>query len=116
MNEDNYQYGTHFKIIVPWYVYHKCVISITAHDGMPSGVTLVGCTNTAPLMLPPSNSLHNKNQGPADNKSQLSKVASSRSSTKQRQMQLELQRLDEERKLQEKEETSKREYLQKRFE
>ncbi|XP_062704301.1 uncharacterized protein LOC134286665 [Aedes albopictus] len=73
-------------------------------------------SSTAPLGPPPCNPLNTKGQGLVDNKSQSSRVASSKTSTRHKQIQLELQRLDEERKLQEKEEASKREYLQKRFE
>ncbi|XP_062534847.1 uncharacterized protein LOC134204027 [Armigeres subalbatus] len=58
---------------------------------------------------------NNKQQGLTDNGSHCSRTSSQRS-RKQRQLKLELQILEEERKLQEQEEATKREYLRKRHE
>ncbi|XP_062538326.1 max-binding protein MNT-like [Armigeres subalbatus] len=84
------------------------------HSTPQTAVT--GEANIAPSLPRSTNPLNTKSQGSVDNRSRLSKGASSRSSTRQKRIQLELQQLDEERKLQEKEEANKREYLQKRFE
>lgn len=66
--------------------------------------------------VPPlNNPQQNLNQGPVDTSRQSSKAPSSKMSTSQRRLQLQLQMLDEERKLQEEEETRRREYLRKRY-
>ncbi|XP_062711580.1 uncharacterized protein LOC134289580 [Aedes albopictus] len=71
---------------------------------------------TAPTMLPPSDARNNQSLVRADARSQVSKATGSRLSTRQQQKQLELELLDEQRKLQEEEEANKREYLRKRYE
>ncbi|XP_055522508.1 uncharacterized protein LOC129716699 [Wyeomyia smithii] len=78
-------------------------------------VLIEGSSNQLPESLHPNHPPLNQQRAVEDNLSQCSDAASRRS-TKQRQLELQLQLLHEERKIQEAEESIRREYLRKRHE
>ncbi|XP_055547018.1 histone acetyltransferase p300-like isoform X1 [Wyeomyia smithii] len=78
-------------------------------------VLIEGSNNQLPESLHPNHPPLNQQRAVEDNLSQCSDAASRRF-TKQRQLELQLQLLDEERKIQEAEESNRREYLRKRHE
>ncbi|XP_055632470.1 uncharacterized protein LOC129772961 [Toxorhynchites rutilus septentrionalis] len=82
---------------------------------VPTTVAKEGPQKQLPELLQSNHPPKTKQQALGDNLSQCSK-ATSRRSTKQRQLELQLQMLEEERKIQETEEANRREYLRKRHE
>ncbi|XP_058816133.1 uncharacterized protein LOC131679419 [Topomyia yanbarensis] len=83
---------------------------VVSSDVQPTTIPIGGQPKELPEQLHPRFPPKTKKQVLEDNMSQYSEV-SSRRSTKQRQLKLQLQMLDDERKLQEAEEASKREYI-----
>ncbi|XP_058827897.1 uncharacterized protein LOC131687827 [Topomyia yanbarensis] len=83
---------------------------VVSSDVEPTTIPIGGQPKELPEQLHPRFPPKTKKQVLEDNMSQYSEV-SSRRSTKQRQLKLQLQMLDDERKLQEAEEASKREYI-----